>query len=231
MKPRLLDLMCGAGGAAKGYQRAGFYVVGVDHRPMPNYCGDAFYCADALELLRDLLDGGTLEDGGLGDFAAIHASPPCQGYSIAANNGSGLNVPRLIAPVRKLLEATGLPFSIENVCGARAHMRAPVMICGASFGLGIPDWDLARHRLFECSFPVMVHPCAHRRGSTIGVYGHGTNAWHREKLGRNLREAEKREAMGIDWMTRAELAEAIPPAYCEHIGSYLMTHLTTRAAA
>jgi DNA (cytosine-5)-methyltransferase 1 len=32
-KPKLLDLYCGAGGASKGYQRAGFYVVGVDINP------------------------------------------------------------------------------------------------------------------------------------------------------------------------------------------------------
>ena len=78
-RPRLLDLFCGAGGAAKGYQRAGFYVVGVDINPQPNYCGDEFHQADAMEILDILVAGGTWEGYTLADFAAIHASPPCQG--------------------------------------------------------------------------------------------------------------------------------------------------------
>lgn len=222
MKPRLLDLFCKAGGCTKGYQRAGFYVVGVDIEPQLNYCGDEFVRGDALEALRS---------GAWRDFGAIHASPPCQGYSISRNNGSGAESPRLIAPVRELLEATGLPYVIENVEGARAHMRDPVLICGGSLGLGIPGWHLARHRLFESNVSLMVPSCAHRRGFTIGVYGNGTNAWHREKFGRNLRETEKREAMDIDWMTRKELTEAIPPAYTELIGHQLMDYLRVEEAA
>jgi hypothetical protein len=138
-KPRLLDLFCGAGGCARGYQRAGFYVVGVDNRPQPRYAGDEFVQADALEYVRD--HGH--------EFDAIHASPPCQGYSDGANNIHGRPTTRCRSPTcARLLEATGLPYVIENVEGARKHMRDPVTVCGLSLGLNV-----RRHRLFECNFP------------------------------------------------------------------------------
>ena len=59
----------------------------------------------------------------------------------------------------------------------------------------------------------------------MGVYGNGTNQWHRDLIGRNLLESEKREAMGINWATHKGLAEAIPPAYAKHIGDYAMMAL------
>lgn len=216
---RLLDLFCGAGGCAVGYHRSGFTdIVGVDSRPMPRY-PFAFVQADALEYL--------CEHGH--EFDAIHASPPCQAYSRARNNGSGTNAPKLIEATRALLENSGRSWVIENVPGAPLYYS--IELCGSTFGLGASGMDLPRHRLFESSVFMLAPPCRHRRGKTMGVYGNGTNAWHRKKIGRCLGIAEMREAMGIDWMTRAELSQAIPPAYTEFIGRQLLSHLQHREAA
>jgi DNA (cytosine-5)-methyltransferase 1 len=233
VKPRLLDLFCGAGGCTKGFQRAGFEVVGVDISPQPNYCGDDFVQMDALEFLRRLLDGERVAGYVLSDFVAVHASPPCQGYSTANNIHGRDDHPLLIADVRELLEATGLPYSIENVEGAKAHIHNPVTICGLSLGLNV-----RRHRLFECNFPVMTFPCGRHEGDWLLVFGHsvlerGTVVGKAKGGGNTIKRihtttARGREAMGIDWMTRDELSEAIPPAYTEHIGGYLLAEVTAR---
>jgi DNA (cytosine-5)-methyltransferase 1 len=210
-RPRLLDLFCGAGGAARGYQLAGFHVTGVDNKPQPHYVGDKFVQADALEFCREHA----------GEFDAIHASPPCQGYSMAKNNGSGRTHAKLIEPTRDLLIECGKPYVIENVELSPLRSTA-VRLCGATFGLGYDGWDLPRHRLFECSFGVLTPPCQHKRGRTIGIYGGGTNGWHMKNWGRCFKIDELRTAIGIDWMTRKELNEAIPPAYTQFIGAQLM---------
>jgi DNA (cytosine-5)-methyltransferase 1 len=218
MRPRLLDLFCGAGGAAMGYHRAGFDVVGVDIKPQPHYPFE-FIQADALEYP---LEG----------FDAIHASPPCQGYT-TMNGRYGSVSPRLIADVRRVLETAALaghPYVIENVLGAHSQMVEPVELCGASFGLSV-----RRHRLFECNFPVMRLACA-CQGDELPVYGKldGRRLWTRRD-GTELRAAatleEAQTSMGIDWMDWDELREAIPPAYTEHIGHYLMAELRQKAAA
>lgn len=228
MKPRLLDLCCGAGGCTRGYQEAGFYVVGVDHRPMPNYCGDEFFQGDALWGLRDLIAdwvGGGFLKHPMGRFDAIHASPPCQNRSTLKARWKDREHPELIAPTRELLEATGLPYVIENVEGARSVLREPTMLCGTAFGL-----PLKRHRFFETNWPLMSPGCAHgghakqfrvyehghwRDTAFLPVYGHG---------GGKEREAGP-GAMGIDWMNRQELTQAIPPAYTKWVGAALLTHL------
>lgn len=224
MKPRLLDLFCGAGGCSMGYHREGFDVVGVDINPQKNY-PFPFIQMDAMEAMRRLLAGeGLLASDGrtyyLKDFAVIHASPPCQAYSRSRNNGCHKDAPRLIEPTRKLLKKSGLLYVIENV--ENAPLINPVLICGHQFGLHTGQWQLPRHRIFESNVSLKSEPCTHTRGMTIGVYGNGTNKWHREKFGRCILEKKKREAMGIDWMTRKELTQAIPPAYCEFIGRQLM---------
>lgn len=227
-KPRLLDLFCGAGGAAMGYHRAGFEVVGVDIKPQPNYPFE-FVQQDALQLLADLNRGwGASGDVSVDWYDAIHASPPCQAYSpLSALTGN--SYPDLVAEVRNRLRRTGLPYVIENVIGA--PLEDPIRLCGSSFGLNV--W---RHRLFESSIDLgMVPPCSHgQHPHPIDVTGTGgrrtsdrtTNGGNSRKP-RTLQEAQ--EAMGIDWMTRAEMAQAIPPAYTEHIGHYLMTHLKASA--
>ncbi len=216
--PRLLDLFCGAGGAAVGYHRAGFEVVGVDNRPQPNYPFD-FIQTDALEFVANV--GAAFTRYGLID--AIHASPPCQAFSTTASLHDN-EYPNLVEPLRRLLLATGLPYVIENVQGAPLYNH--VRLCGSSFGLGV-----RRHRLFEINpIPPMVPPCAHylqpepidvtgTGGQTHEPRSDGGGGDHRKP--RNL--AHAREVMGIDWMTRSELSEAVPPAYTEWVGEQLLT--------
>lgn len=182
-----------------GYHRAGFEVVGVDIKPQKHY-PFTFVLGDALEYCA--AHGS--------EFDIIHASPPCQAYSMSRNNGCHLDAPKLIEPVRELLISIDKPYVIENVFGA--PLINAIQVCGASFGLGVAGFDLNRHRFFESNMAMLSMPCQHKRGHTIGVYGHGTNAYHRNKFGRCVTVKEMREAMGIDWMTRAELSQAIPPS-------------------
>lgn len=223
MKPRLLDLFCGAGGAARGYQRAGFYVVGVDNRPQPRYAGDEFIQAGALEFP---LDG----------FDAIHASPPCQAHSAGRAMPRAATHKDLVESARTHLVDSGLPYVIENVVGA--PLRDPVMLCGTSLGLGADGHDLARHRLFETSWPMPMlstPACRCGRRPVIGVYGQraktsrgATLTIRTSRWGRPQSLSVGGAAMGVDWMTWDELAQAIPPAYTEHIGGYLMAELAAR---
>ena len=225
-RPRLLDLFCGAGGAAMGYHRAGFEVVGIDIEPQPNYPFE-FQQVDALEVLALFARFRGFS------FRAVHASPPCQGYSTQTTDQS--KHARLIEPVRDLLRASGLPYVIENVEGARKHMIDPVRLCGSSFGL-----DLRRHRYFETNWPLEPKPCDHswqtprfrsldmsmvrkgRLASVVGVHGH---------INYEGEFPLRCKAMGIDWMTNEELVEAIPPAYTEHIGRQLMAHVEAQEVA
>jgi DNA (cytosine-5)-methyltransferase 1 len=231
MRPRLLDLFCGAGGAAKGYADAGFEVVGVDIKPQPNFPFE-FIQDDALGYLSRW---GPARPWPWRQFDAIHASPPCQAYSVANNIHGRDDHPDLIDATRELLLATGLPYVIENVPGA--PLRNPYTICGLTLGLNVK-----RHRLFETNFPMMVYPChSSHAGDWLLVFGHtvlerGHEIGRTEKNGPRIRRKHTttergREAMGIDWMTRDELSQAIPPAYTEHIGSYLLTHLQTEQKA
>lgn len=200
-----------------GYHRAGFEVVGVDIKPQRNYPFQ-FHQGDAMHWLRTGIPSG---------FDAVHASPPCQDHSMLKNSAGLHGTGWMLQATLDAFRAQSLPWVVENVVGAA--LPSAVELCGATFGLGASGMDLPRHRRFELSFPMLVPPCQHRPGKTMGVYGHGTNAWHRKKLGRNLTVAEMREAMGCPWMTREELSQAIPPAFTEYIGSELIAHV--RAAA
>lgn len=209
-RPRLLDLFCGAGGAAMGYHRAGFDVVGVDVVDQPRYPFE-FIQADATEFP---LDG----------FDAIHASPPCQAYT-TMNNRHGSSSPPLIAQTRELLEATGVPWVIENVSGALSQMRSPIELTGEMFGLRVH-----RPRLFESNIALLAPARPPRQLDPVAVYGKqdGRRLWTRAD-GSELRVANVETggaAMGIDWMTWDELREAIPPAYTEYIGGFLLDALS-----
>jgi DNA (cytosine-5)-methyltransferase 1 len=209
MKPRLLDLFCGAGGAAMGYYRAGFEVVGVDIKPQPHYPFE-FHQADALIYP---LEG----------FDAYHASPPCQLYSRAGTQwrGQGKEYPDLINDTRTMLIATGKPYVIENV--PDAPLINPTKLNGALFGMLV-----RRVRLFETSFNMPLVICPKEKAA------------HFRKMGRPVKEGEiitpvghfsnvpyAKRQMGIDWMTGQELTQAIPPAYTEYIGKYLMEYIST----
>lgn len=223
-KPRLLDLFCGAGGAAMGYHRAGFEVVGVDIKPQPNYPFE-FIQADALNAVRAVRAHDAVW-GDSGGYDAIHASPPCQAYTTMSNRW-GSDYPELITETRELLEQTGLPYVIENVPGALASMRSPHRLTGEMFGLRVH-----RARLFETNWPWLAPSPPSRQADPVAVYGKqdGRRLWTR-KDGTELRVAdldEGSEAMGIDWMDWDELREAIPPAMTEYIGGQLMAYLERR---
>jgi DNA (cytosine-5)-methyltransferase 1 len=208
-RPRLLDLFCGAGGCSVGYHRAGFDVVGVDLHPQPRY-PFPFVQGDALEFLA--AHGP--------EFDAIHASPPCQRYTVGRHiHASGDRHPDLVEPCRELLDVTGRPWVMENVVGA--PLRDAAVLCGLMFGLRV-----IRHRQFEASFlllspPHPQHPKGDLTGSCKG-YSTGANGFVTVAGNNFVREAGAR-AMGVDWpMTRKELANAIPPAFTEYVGRQLI---------
>lgn len=232
---RCLDLFCGAGGAGEGYHLAGFQVVGVDINPMPHYPFE-FHQADALEFLA--LHGS--------EYDVIHASPPCQLFSVMRKGRwQDREHPDLIKPTREWLLKTGKPYVIENVEGAKRELINPVMLCGSMFGLQTKAGSqLRRHRLFEMPwyFGLSNLVCQHNKNaSTIGVYGGGQHP-HRRKIpatigvyghagGHSKRDypdiecfttQDRRDAMGISWMTGKELSQAIPPAYTKWIGEQAM---------
>jgi DNA (cytosine-5)-methyltransferase 1 len=216
-KPRLLDLFCGGGGAGVGYHRAGFTVVGVDNRPQPRYPFE-FHQADALEFLA--AHGH--------EYDAIHASPPCQRFSSATFFRLHED---LLTPTIELLQALDRLWIVENV------PRAPLSswsteLCGLMF-----DLKVLRHRRFECRSLILSPPHPSHRNIKIGVNGFACLAGcgdasrqHRIRTPADHRtKAAWARAIGIDWMTRDELAQAIPPAYTEYIGGHLRRIIENRA--
>lgn len=232
-RPLLLDLFCGAGGAAVGYHRAGFDVVGVDIKPQPHYPFE-FIQADALAAPMEF-----------SSFDAVHASPPCQGYSRMRHLPwlKDRIYPLLIEPTRELLRAWGGIWIIENVEDAPL-LRAPglygehgIRLCGTMFDLP----GQFRHRVFESSLP-LAEPY-HPRHSFVMAPGNaslakrypgrfaGISSWQEAGgVAGHFGDRERAErSMGIDWMTVDELREAIPPAMTEFIGQQLLEHLRRAA--
>lgn len=209
---KLLDLFCGAGGAAQGYHQAGFDVTGVDIKHQPRY-PFSFIQADALGMLDDTEF--------LQQFDVIHASPPCQPYSImkAVTARHGRQHPQLIEPVREKPDRAGLPYVIENVIGA--PMKNAIVLCGAMFGL-----RTYRHRIFESNLLLLSSPCKHLHNHKTAKQGRRPADGEFITVTGNFPGAAiGRQAMGIDWMRRAELTQAIPPAYTEYVGRQLINAL------
>lgn len=218
MKKRVLDTYCGGGGCGMGYHRAGFEVVGVDIARQPHYPFE-FVQADAIEYIR--AHGH--------EYDLIHASPPCQLYSVTASLSNG-NHPDLVGPTRDALLAVGKPYVIENVEGA--PLDNPLTLCGTMFGL-----QVLRHRLFEIwPNPIWFppYPCKHDGRATgnahrkdglrvTASFAHGYKFL--TIAGHDFLAGEARTAMDIDWMPKSRLAQAIPPAYTEWIGKQLLEML------
>lgn len=209
---KALDLFCGAGGASMGLHQAGFKVTGVDINPQPRY-PFTFIQGDALE-------------ADLSGYDFVWASPPCQAYTQASlsQRRAGKKYPDLMAPTRDKLLASGLPFIIENTPGA--PMRVDVVLCGSMFGL-----RLIRHRWFECSLPIFTLSICQHHPNPCVVVGHGTTSWARAKNGGKCHTIqENRDAMGIHWMNRGELSQAIPPAYSEYLGRQIIQQMERMVA-
>lgn len=211
-RPRLLDLYCGAGGAAFGYHLAGFEVIGVDIAPQPRYPFE-FHRGEAIDFLAAHWD----------EFDAIHASPPCQAYTPLGALHPDKTYPDLIEATRDALDVTGLPYVIENVMAAPLIKSRSITLCGAMFGL-----RTYRHRRFESPallmatpHPAHTVPTATRRRRER--WGQGWNISVTGDVGRYIGP----EAMGIDWMTGDELCQAIPPAYTRYLGEQLIDQLPT----
>jgi len=209
---KLLDIFCGAGGASTGYYQAGFDVEGIDIKHGKRY-----------PFTYHRLDFNTLDVDMLRGYDFIHASPPCQTFSITKNlrNAQGKSTDKvdLLEPTRKLLKESGVPYVIENVPGA--PLINPVQLCGSSFGLKV-----RRHRLFESNVPLVGSICDHKKqGRPVGIYGSMKDEI--PKGGKTAESIEQaRAAMGIDWMIWGELVEAIPPAYTEYLGRQIWRFLS-----
>jgi DNA (cytosine-5)-methyltransferase 1 len=215
-KPKILDLCCCQGGAARGYQLAGFHVTGVDIDPQPRYVGDEFIQADALDVLRD--------EAFISGFDAIHASFPCQAF-LGGTLAPARHVPDLVTPGRLLLNATGLPWVMENVMGAPLDRKRSIVLCANTFGL-----RTYRHRRFEYSKHLTLTAPPHAPHVKPAPNRNRRARWlagdHASITG-DIGTYVGPEAMGVDWMTGNGLSEAIPPAYTEWVGRQIMSQIGT----
>lgn len=208
--------MCKAGGTSMGYHMSGFHVIGVDIEPQKRYPFE-FIQMDALSISPSFI---------FDHFHVVAASPPCQLYSVTRGINPHIDYPDLVEPTRDLLQETGLPYCMENV--VRAPLQYPVQLCGSSFGLRV-----RRHRWFESNVSIVGSKCDHswqkrhmpyhtskgQPTGVVGVFGGGQNLGEGEYI-------KWQVAMGIDWMSKREMAQAIPPAYTLHLGKQIYASLS-----
>lgn len=202
-----------------GYYQAGFEVVGVDISPQPRYPFE-FIQAEALSFLNDYGH----------EYDAIHASPPCQFATAYRRKGHGVGdgYPNLIPQVRSLLRVSDRPYVIENVEQARHWLRSPIKLCGSAF-----DLDVQRHRMFESNIRLLSTTCNHRRWTPR--YPPATNRTNLRKTVEvgvyRIPLGVQQKAMGINWMRLTELSQAVPPAYTQYIGRFLMSAVTSNGTS
>ena len=210
---KLLDLFCGEGGAGKGYQDAGFEITGVDNDPANGKRYPAwpmmggFITADAIEYVREY---GR-------EYDAIHASPPCQAFTLCQRSPEQYHHWRERPPHKGVLDAGGL-WVIENVPGA--PLNDPIELCGAMFGL-----QTYRHRWFETSFPLTPPPHPEHVAATTKMGRAPIDGEFMHIVGNFIGVDRGRKVMGMPWASREGLREAVPPAYTEHIGHQLAAHV------
>lgn len=236
---RIADLYSCSGGAARGYQQAGFHVTGFDTAKQPRYAGDAFERRNVLDISPEELRER---------FDAIHASPPCQ-FGTALNNDKSKHV-NLIPQTRRLLQASGLPYVIENVMkvALAGHLFDWISLTGTMFDNHMITstgrrYVLERERAFEANWQILRphdpgaqgHPIA----NVFGGHLRCRDIEHRTggDTGRTVdfpgedRPALARQLMGMPWATMGGMSEAIPPSYTQFIGRQLAAHLNTQEAA
>lgn len=207
MKPNLLDLFCGGGGASYGYELTGFDVVGVDNTPQPKYRGD-IVIADALLYVKEHYKS----------FDVIHASPPCQAYSTASMQFriQGKEYVDLVAETREVLKSTGKPYVIENVPGS--PLLDPIVLCGSMFGL-----RTYRHRLFESNMPLSApeHPEHIHKNAKMGRKPKGDECI--QYVGHFSGVKQVQDMTGLYWLGQKELAQSLPPPqYTKYIGEQII---------
>lgn len=223
-RPRCLDLFSGGQGSAVGFARAGYEVHCYDttnHTKHPEV--ESFTVGNAFDVLADTAFVRT--------FDLVTGGPPCKDHTDLATLSTRAESTAWMLPTMILwCKHNGVPWVVENVESAKPA-RGELMLCGTMFdGLSaVGDdgvlRDLRRHRLFASSeFLVPPGGCRHRGpGTTLGVYGTGGGG--QQNRGYKGRPDECRDAMGIDWMTRDEISQAIPPAYTRWIGEQMLDRL------
>lgn len=217
-QPKLLDLYGGAQGAGVGYARAGWHVTSIDNKQFTRHPEIAeVITADALTVLCD--------PAYLQRFDLVHTSPPCQAYTPLGALHPHIGYPDLVAATRELLEASGLPWVIENVMSAPLRRDRSIVLCGGMFGL-----RTYRHRRFELSDELAAeapeHPKHVVRTATRRRRERWAQGWHVSITG-DVGTYVGPEAMGIDWMNGNDLSQAIPPAYTQYLGEQLLALITT----
>jgi DNA (cytosine-5)-methyltransferase 1 len=213
------DVGGGVGISGDGYAQAGFEVVGFDNNPeCERWYPYEFHCVDMLTLTPEYLAE---------NFNLVHVAPPCQRWSKMSNCRPGLAkmYPDLITPMRPVLQASGVPYVIENV--ENSPLIDPLWLCGFSFGR-----EIYRHRGFELgnglTVPALRHPEHTMPASRAGHWVPGTVM---SVAGHAAPIAKVREVMGVSrYMPREFMKEAAPAYFTNYIAVHALSYLAREAA-